>query len=622
MPGRSHHLHHAIFMAAGDAILVANDQGRYVDMNPAALDLLGYSRGELLELRIPDLLVRGDEGMRFEEGWNSFVREGTQDGTAWLRRSDGTLVELDYRAVRDVIPGLHMSIFRDAGPRQQREDRYRLMFEGNPQPMWVFDLENLELLAVNEAMEEMYGYSKTELLGGMTILDLRPSEDVPQMLQIVERLRNDARPTVTPARHRLRDGSIRDVEVVGRSFEHLGRPCRFVVVHDVTDRKQLERQFLQAQKMEAVGRLAAGIAHDFNNLLTAITGYTGIVKGQLPRESPLVPDLEEVEQAADRAAQLTNQLLVFSRQQILRPVSLNATRIVAETRRMLERIIGEDVELETSLDAEVRPILADPGHIQQILLNLVVNSRDAMPNGGRLAISTRNRVLANGEIADHPGGDYVEIVVEDTGCGMTPEVQQRIFEPFFTTKSERHGTGLGLATVYGIVQQSKGAIQVRSEPGTGTVVAVLFPAERPFEPKGESREQEPFCPPGSETILITDDNPRVARLMERVLGKEGYRIHIAAGAADALRLHQELDGEIDLLVTDVVMPETSGVDLATRLRQRKPDLPILYVSGYAGDVLRHNGVEREKVRFLPKPFSSMELIRAVREALDEPMGSV
>jgi two-component system, cell cycle sensor histidine kinase and response regulator CckA len=493
---------------------------------------------------------------------------------------------------------------------------YRLLFEANPEAMWVFDAETLRFLAVNDAALRRYGYSREEFLG-MTILDISPMADRERLL---EQRGQDPRGPLdfTDLRHVRKDGTMLEVEVSADSIFFAGRPARLVLVKDVTARKRLEEQLRQAQKMEAVGRLAGGVAHDFNNLLTAIQGYSEFILESLAAEDSRVADVMGIREAAGRAADLTQQLLAFSRQQVLAPEILSLNRLIRDAEKLLRRLIGEDIEIHTALAEDLGPVRADPVQLQQVLLNLAVNARDAMPQGGMLILETQNVEIG----PDHPAtdrlvhpGKYVLLAVTDAGVGMDEATKARIFEPFFTTKRAGEGTGLGLATVYGIVRQSGGFIWVYSEPNRGTTFKVYLPLAESVPIPAASLPTAGALPRGTEAILLAEDEELVRRLAHRVLEAQGYSVRSAGSGKAALEL-AENGGRVDLLVTDVVMPGMSGRQLAEQLRTRQPDLKVLYLSGYTDDAVVRHGVLEQNVFFLQKPFSPAVLLGKVRAVLD------
>ena len=393
-------------------------------------------------------------------------------------------------------------------------------------------------------------------------------------------------------------------------------------VEDITERKSLEEQFRQAQKMEAVGKLAGGVAHDFNNLLTAIIGYCDLNLEQLAPENPIRADIEEIRKAGERASCLTQQLLAFSRKQVLQPRVLDVNSVVSEIQKMLQRLIGEDVQLQTVLDPALGRVKADPGQMEQILMNLSVNARDAMPDGGKVTIQTANVELdeqyARAHVAVNPG-PYIMVAVSDTGCGMDRETQDRIFEPFFTTKNIGFGTGLGLSMVYGIVKQSGGSVWVYSEVGKGTTIKIYLPRV-----EGEVQEIERATSlvqlaRGTETILLAEDDAGVRKLTNAVLTKVGYNVVEAVNGVAALSMCKNLEGEIHLLLTDMVMPEMNGPELVRQLAGMRPHMRVLHMSGYTPNAIVQHEVFEERMSFLQKPFTPSALAKKVREVLDNPV---
>jgi two-component system cell cycle sensor histidine kinase/response regulator CckA len=388
---------------------------------------------------------------------------------------------------------------------------------------------------------------------------------------------------------------------------------------DITERKSLEAQLRQSQKLEAVGQLAGGVAHDFNNLLTAILGYSNFVVDTFEAGDRRHSDIREVIKAGERAATLTRQLLAFSRKQVLQPVAVDLNALITGIRQMLGRLIGEHIDLVTVLPSDLRAVRADPGQIEQIVMNLVVNARDAMPTGGRVAIETANIELGESYAKEHKSvrpGSYVMLAVSDSGIGMNEETKQRLFEPFFTTKEPGKGTGLGLATVHGIVQQSNGHVWVDSEPGAGTVFKIYLPAIDRGEDVSVPTARDEVIAAGTETLLVVEDEEAVRFLSRVILEKAGYRVFDAPTPERAEAVFDANPALFDLLVTDVIMPGSSGPKLFERLAQRRPDLKVLYVSGYTDDAIVHQGQLDPGIEFLQKPFSAEDLSRRVREVLD------
>jgi PAS domain S-box-containing protein len=484
------------------------------------------------------------------------------------------------------------------------EENYRLLFETNPHPMWVYETETLRFLAVNQAAIAHYGFTRDEFLS-MTLREVRPSEEVPALLAALwnERGRDQRRLKTV---HRKKSGELIDVEIISHRLPHGGRPARLVVANDITEHLRLEEQFRQAQKMEAVGHLAGGIAHDFNNLLTVITGYSDLLLGRAAEAAPERRPLAEIAAAAARAAELTRQLLAFSRRQALRPRVLDLNALVSRVQSFLERLLGEHIQLETRLSPGAWPVRVDPAQMEQVIVNLAVNARDAMPDGGRLTLSTAN-ITANGR-------HYVSLEVCDTGCGMDAATRAHIFEPFFTTKGPNKGTGLGLPTAQGIILQSGGSIDVESEPGQGTTIRISLPRVNAALDVDEIPEVVPRG--GRETILLVEDQDAVRKLARRTLEEYGYHVLEAASAAEALELAQGTPERIHLAVTDVVMPGMSGREMVERLMMQRPGLLALFISGYSSDLLAPEGELVPGIRFLQKPFTPAALALKVRCVLD------
>jgi len=422
--------------------------------------------------------------------------------------------------------------------------------------------------------------------------------------------------------NRRKDGTLyTEEQTITPVYGAQGQITHFIAVkQDITERRRMEEQLRRTNKLEAIGRLAGGVAHDFNNILTAIMGYNEVILRRLPQYDPLRREAVEVEKASYRAAHLTRQLLAFSRKQVLQPVVLNLNQIVTEMSHMLHRVLGDDILLRTALADPIGLIRTDPSQIEQVILNLAVNARDAMPQGGTLTIATSHATLDEsyaGKHHDIQTGDCVLLSVTDTGVGMSPEVQAHLFEPFFTTKKDGHATGLGLATSYGIVKQSGGHIVVYSEPGRGTCVKVYLPRL-----PGETASYKPppastALPRGNEIILVVEDEPALRLLATTVLREQGYTVWPASNGVEALALLADTPGiQPDLVLTDVVMPQMGGRDLVVKLRQTRPTLKVLYTSGYTRDVLTQEGIEESHTAFLQKPYTPTNLARKVREFLD------
>jgi PAS domain S-box-containing protein len=507
----------------------------------------------------------------------------------------------------------HRSL-RLLGRARDSEERFRTMFDSAPIGMIVRDLDG-RLLSTNPAFERMVGYSTEEL----ERIDPSAAEDAETMSRLNAELLAGVREGYEQEqRFVAKDGSERWGRVDVTLVRDAGQRPQFVLsmVQDVTDHKLLEDQLRQAQKMEAIGRLAGGVAHDFNNLLTAISGYSNLVLDRLrERDSDLIEDVREIDKAAQRAHSLTRQLLAFSRKQFLQPQILSINDVVGDMDTMLRRLIGEDIEIITVYGSGLARVQADPGQLQQVIINLVVNARDEMPGGGTLSIETANTDVSPADASrrdfEVQSGPYVTLTIRDTGRGMDDATKARLFEPFFTKKGVGKGTGLGLATVYGIVKQSGGFIDVESEPGEGAAFTIYLPAVAATVevPVTEEPQPEP-TPGGSESILLVEDEDMVRRYVATVLGDAGYRVLAASEGHEALRIADE--EHVDLLLTDVVMPKMSGPELAARL-----GLPVLYMSGYTGDLVEQHELLKPGMAYIQKPFSAGDLKRKVRVAVDE-----
>jgi PAS domain S-box-containing protein len=631
---------------------------------------------------------------------------------------------------------------RPVAPKHH-EDNFRLLFIDNPQPMWVYDLQTLEILEVNEAASHQYGYTCEEFLA-MKITDLRPKEDVPRLIENVSQVRAPWQYS-GEWRHLLKNGRTIDVSVRSHTMEFRGRKAALVVVHDITQqkrneaalkeaeqkyrhifekailgifqstpqgrfvsvneslakmlcydspvdmietirdielqfyvdskrrqefkqqleandvlqgfeleiyrkdrskmwvsanvrairdngqivcyegsledisqRKLLEEQFRQSQKMEAVGRLAGGVAHDFNNAIGVITGYSELLQLRLPVGDPLHRYADEIAKAGQRAASLTRQLLAFSRKQVIQPEVLDLNTIVGEMDKMLRRLIGEDIQITFSREPRLAPIKADHGQIEQILMNLAVNARDAMPQGGRLFIQTSNVQLDETYSRQHAyvkEGNYVMLSFSDTGCGMDKATQAKVFEPFFTTKEPGKGTGLGLSTVYGIVKQNGGYIWVYSEPGQGATFRVYFPPAQGVEHRREEAAIPLPPPSGTETILLVEDEDPLRQLARTCLETGGYKVLAVADGKAALEVLNNNPETIDLLLTDVIMPGMSGRELADNVILRRPGIKVLFMSGYTNDLIAQYGVLEAGTQLLEKPFTLYSLLDKVDTTL-------
>jgi PAS domain S-box-containing protein len=480
------------------------------------------------------------------------------------------------------------------------------------------DLDDVVLYA-NERIASITGYEPHEVVGHRAAELLLDSESATTL-----EARHEKRMAGEAERYevqvRRKDGEKIWVEITGTPFrDPEGKVIGTLgALTDISERKALQEQLLQSQKMDAVGRLAGGVAHDFNNLLTAIKGFTELLLLDFEEVDPRRTFITEIQAAANRAASLTRQLLAFSRKQVLQPRVLDLNASVVDMEKMLRRLIGEDVTLETALDSKPTRVKADPGQVEQVILNLAVNARDAMPDGGRITVATSSARLTPEQMPRHAGveaGPFAILTVTDTGTGMDEATRGRVFEPFFTTKEQGKGTGLGLSTVYGIVQQSGGFIELESEIDVGTTFRIFLPQVDEKVEKAVPRAPVGKVE-GSETVLLVEDEIAVRVLVRRVLDRAGYRVFEAASGPDALALLERINTPIDILLTDVVMPGMSGRVLADQLCARIPSLRVLFMSGYTDEAIVHHGVLDPGVAFLEKPFTPDILLLRLREVLE------
>ncbi|MGE5487061.1 MAG: response regulator [bacterium] len=634
----------ATFDAVQHGICLLDREGRIVRANRAFADILGKEPAELVGMSRQQAFPEAEAppgGWPFERTRVSKRRESAEVrvGDRWFEVIADPLLDSNgeftgaVRTISDVTWRRKAEMDRDLLVRELERGRERLQMVLDQMPAGV-------ILAEAPSGRVLLANDRVNLLWS------KPWEAGETIFNLVESIRSfrpdgrPYRPGEWPLERSINTGETvtnEEIEIVGEDRRRVwvlasSTPVRdrngFVVagiltLQDITGRKQLEEQFRQAQKMEAIGRLAAGVAHDFNNLLTIIGGYGQMLLDTTNPEDPIHKDLEAIMEAANRAGALTRQLLTVSRRQVVQPKTFELNRLITRTNRMLKRVIGEDVELVHALESERGRIKADPGQIEQVLLNLAINARDAMPTGGRLTIETADIEIGQDTIVAGQtlkAGKYVLLAVSDTGTGMTPEVMKHVFEPFFTTKPRGKGTGLGLSTVYGIVTQTGGVIAVDSEAGRGTAIRIYFPAAAAGRGGQQETERElgradSSSAGGRETILVVEDEADVRRLAAEMLARLGYNVLEAQSGAEAVRLWEENRDAIDLVLTDVVMPRMSGQELAATLQQARPGTRVMFMSGYTDDVVaRHGGIDRAKL--LHKPFTSDSLARMVRSVLD------
>ncbi len=577
------------------------------------LELLRDVRGRGIDTAVVVLTGRGAEEVAVEA-----MKAGAAD---YLSKANVSVETLE-RAVRHAfaIHAQEQQRRRAEEALRASEERFRALVENSSDGLLLIDREG-RVTYTTPPSERQLGWKPEQMIGRSVFDFLAPEDRDTVGVRMAEALREPGRVVTAEGRFQHADGSWRILE--GVAVNRLkDRSVRAIIVNvrDLTERRRLEEQLRQSQKMEAVGQLAGGIAHDFNNLLTAILGYCSLMLDDMPLDNPLRSDLEEIRLAGERAAGLTRQLLAFSRRQMLQPQIVDINTIVKDLERLLRRLITADVQLVTVLAPELPSVRVDPASIEQVLMNLAVNARDAMPQGGRLTIETGRVQLDEDYASSHAGvvpGHYVMLAVSDTGNGMDETTRARIFEPFFTTKEQGKGTGLGLATVYGIIQQSGGHIWVYSEIGHGTTFKVYLPETEAAKPAHVAdREHAVARESGWETVLLVEDENAVRALAREVLRRHGYVVLEARHGVDALRLAERHPDDIHLMVTDVVMPHMGGRELAERLAAVRPKMKVLFMSGYTDSAVMHRHLTPGSA-FLQKPFTPETFARKVRSVLDE-----
>ncbi|HVS59962.1 MAG TPA: PAS domain S-box protein, partial [Gemmatimonadaceae bacterium] len=631
----------AIFNSANFSSIATDAKGVIQIFNVGAERMLGYTAAEVMNKITPadisdpqEVIARAkalsaELGTPIAPGFEALVfkaSRGIEDiyELTYIRK-DGSRFPavVSVTALRDAQGAIigYLLIGTDNTARKQVERLYRETFDAAPVGIVHVGLDG-QWLQVNQRLCDLLGYSREELQS-IAVQQLLQSEEVAGE---AESLRQMAAGTldqyvVDEMRYRRQDGSFMWARVnmsVHRDVK--GQSQHFIsVIEDITERRTLEAQFRQANKMEAVGQLASGVAHDFNNLLTVILGFADLMAADVAMASEHGTDLGEIIKAARRAEALTRQLLAFSRQQVLHVAPVDVNGLITEMTGMLVRLIGEHIEISLALAPNLSLALADRGQLEQVVMNLVVNARDAMPDGGSVTIETREVELENSSFHAETvmQGPYVMLAITDTGSGMTKETQRRLFEPFFTTKEAGKGTGLGLSTTYGIVKQSKGYIWVYSEPGRGTTFKVYLPrsnCELPLQAANSVVTAAVKRP--SETVLLVEDEAGVRQLAKRILENAGYRVLEAANGDEGERLFAQHSGSIDLLVTDVIMPGCGGPELLSRLHVQSPALGVLYMSGYTEQSAAIKAGIGRGTPFVQKPFTAAEFVQQVREALD------
>jgi two-component system cell cycle sensor histidine kinase/response regulator CckA len=621
-----------LFETASDGIvLLEKKEGKITHANPATEKMLGYALDESIGNKLLDIGISLDLGdfQTTMENLNMYGMIKYDDVPA--KNKSGQHIDTDIYLV-DRAKLVQCNI-RDITERKRAEEAlreseelFRSYLEYAPDGIYMADLEG-KFIYGNRKCEEIIGYQREELIGKNFLeLNILPEKSLNKAAQLLQA--NMEGKSTGPDEIELvsKEGRHIPVEINTSLVQKKGQRIVLAFVRDITERKRaeeekssLEGQLRQSQKVEAIGQLAGGIAHDFNNALTVILGNTEMMLMDLGKENPLYEVVKEIGKAGERASNLTRQLLAFSRKQILQPEVLNLNEVVLGMEKMLHRVIREDIELETNLAHDLGLVEADPGQIEQVIMNLAVNARDAMPMGGKLIIETRDvkldEVYAKHRVDVTPGS-YVMLAVSDAGIGMTKEVQERIFEPFFTTKESGKGTGLGLSTVYGIVKQSKGNIWVYSEPGKGATFKIYLPQVKKEISARKDATGEIHLPRGSETILAVEDEEMVRSVVAKFLRKDGYTVMVAANGEEALRICREHKGPIHLLLTDVVLPGLSGKEIAKQAKKLRPELKVLFMSGYTDNAIVKHGILKKGIAFIQKPLTRQGLAWKVREVLD------
>ena len=620
-----------LFENSTDFVFTLDLKGNFTDVNKAAEELTGYTKNELIGMNYKDY-IPDDTHENISKAFKRIYNEDKplKDFPLEVRIKDGStrFFETCVSPLRkgEEIVGLQGSS-RDISDRIRMEEelkksvsQYRILIENLPQKIFLKDRRSVYLLC-NEKYardlkiksEEIFGKTDNDFYSrelaekyrfdDQRLMEENKIEDFEEQYVLDEEER-----WVHTIKVPVKDGKGDVTGILG-------------IFWDITEEKRLKEQFLQAQKMEAIGVLAGGVAHDFNNILTTIIGNAQLAQINMEKDDLLYESIEEIKKAGERGSRLTSQLLAFSRKQIIQPTMLNLNDIITNMEKMIGRLIGEDVKLLMNLEPKLFPVKMDKGQIEQVIMNLVVNAKDAMPEGGKLIIETANMVLSGDYFSKHSiigySGNYVMLSVSDNGIGMDKEIQKHIFEPFYSTKEKGKGTGLGLSTVYGIIKQNNGFIWVYSEPGQGSVFKVYFPRIK-ADADSEKIEQQPEgVIGGSETVLLVEDDDGLRKLLQGILNKKGYKVLAAENGEDALRISGTHDGSIDLILTDVVMPKMSGKKVVERLQRLYPHVKVIYMSGYTDDAIVHHGVLEPGINFIEKPFATEKLARKIREVLDD-----
>jgi two-component system, cell cycle sensor histidine kinase and response regulator CckA len=627
---RSEEYYRSLIENALDIITVVEASGVVRYGSPSFERVLGYPQGALTGTNAL-ALVHPEDSSHFREMLESGIRNpgATQSFECRLRHRNGTwrvIEAIGKRFEQDTaVSGLVLNS-RDITERKRAEEALRqanetlrAVIETSPLAIYALDL-NGHVKSWNSAAQRIFGYSEQELLHRP--LPIVAVEDGEAFMQRLSDAVAGNLLVGHEARRYKRNGDPIEVSIWSAQLRDATGAVTGIVeaVADNSERKRLEEQFRQAQKMEAVGRLAGGIAHDFNNLLTVIAGYCQMLIDRIPADDPMSEDMAQILKAADRATTLTKQLLAFSRRQIFQPKVVDLRMLVGDMDHILKRLAGENIKLVTRFDPDLGLVRVDPGHLEQVIVNMAVNARDAMPDGGTLTISMSNAQIDTAFSHQHvslPAGDYVLLEIADTGIGISEDTMSHLFEPFFTTKEKGRGTGLGLSTSYGIVKQNQGEIFVRSEVGAGSTFSIYLPVTARDEADAVEHQlpERRTYRGGAETILVAEDEDGVRTVINEMLRQQGYNVTMAPGGAEALELARTMP-KMDLLISDVIMPGMSGPELASHLRKLRPDLRVLYVSGYTDSAIADEDELDANTAFLNKPFTPDQLVSKVREVLD------
>lgn len=614
----------------GEGLLITDLQDVVLYVNRRMTELCGYVSEEMIGRRSYELIVPA-------AGWDAIQRKNecraagvSERYELVLKRKDGSrfwaeINAAPYRSPDGEIIGT-IGAVADITERKQKEEelrrseeRFSKAFRSSPLPLAITSLRDERFLDVNESLTRLLGYSREEIIG-RTSQELAIWVDADQHSQIRQALAEQRPLRELTCKVRTKQGEVRDALASAEPFELGGEPCILFISQDITDRLNLEAQLRQAQKMEAVGQLSAGLAHDFNNILTIIQGHITLLSTLRHLDSDAKESMDHIAGASERAANLTAQLLAFSRKRMMQPRQVDLSEVVASAGRMMRGLLGERIELQFAYPGHLPRVTADIGMLEQLIINLALNARDAMPTGGKVVVSLATLEIDPLSARRNPEarpGPFVRMTFEDTGCGMSPETLSRVFEPFFTTKDVGKGSGLGLASVYGIVKQHQGWIEVESRLGSGSTFRIYLPCAADLERQTAPPSSAESVPGGAETILVVEDEPALRELVKKILKLYGYQVLEAANGREALEVWDQHGNQIDLLLTDLVMPEEpTGIELAQRLKAKCPGLKIIYTSGYSIDLKAHSPALHEGLNFLSKPFNPPTLAAAVRRCLD------